>query len=134
MAGTEFDYIIVGGGSAGCVLANRLSEDTTHRVLILEAGKKDSHPLIHIPMGVAKIWNQDRFNWSYHSDPEPHMDNRKLFHPRGKVLGGSSAINMMAYVRGNRGDYDRWAYCPISGRPRGSSTARTHTMVKKAPS
>jgi len=109
MAGTEFDYIIVGGGSAGCVLANRLSEDTTHRVLILEAGKKDSHPLIHIPMGVAKIWNQDRFNWSYHSDPEPHMDNRKLFHPRGKVLGGSSAINMMAYVRGNRGDYDRWA-------------------------
>ena len=109
MPDTEVDYIIVGAGSAGCVLANRLSEDPSHRVLILEAGKKDRNWLIHIPMGVAKIWNQDRFNWSYHSEPEPHMENRKLYHPRGKVLGGSSAINLMAYVRGNRGDYDRWA-------------------------
>ena len=109
MPDLDFDYIIVGAGSAGCVLANRLSENLSHRVLILEAGKKDSNWLIHIPMGVAKIWNQDRFNWSYHSEPEPHMENRKLYHPRGKVLGGSSAINMMAYVRGNSGDYDRWA-------------------------
>ena len=109
MPDLDFDYIVVGAGSAGCVLANRLSENSSHRVLILEAGKKDSNWLIHIPMGVAKIWNQDRFNWSYYSDPEPHMENRKLYHPRGKVLGGSSAINMMAYVRGNSGDYDRWA-------------------------
>lgn len=109
MAEYEFDYIIVGAGSAGCVLANRLSEDPSNRVLLLEAGKKDDNWLIHIPMGVAKIWNQDRFNWSYHSEPEPYMENRKLFHPRGKVLGGSSAINLMAYVRGNKGDYDRWA-------------------------
>ena len=67
----KFDFVIVGAGSAGCVLANRLSENPSHRVLILEAGKRDSNWLIHIPMGVAKIWNQDRFNWSYHSEPEP---------------------------------------------------------------
>ncbi len=109
MPDLDFDYIIVGAGSSGCVLAHRLSENPSHRVLILEAGKKDSNWLIHIPMGVAKIWNQDCFNWSYYSEPEPHMENRKLYHPRGKVLGGSSAINMMAYVRGNSGDYDRWA-------------------------
>ncbi|MEE3000702.1 MAG: GMC family oxidoreductase N-terminal domain-containing protein [Pseudomonadota bacterium] len=104
----EFDYIIVGAGSAGCVLANRLSENPNNSVLVLEAGGKDSHPLIHIPSGTAKIWKDPKFNWSYMSEPEPFMNNRRLFHPRGKVLGGSSSINMTAYVRGNKGDYDRW--------------------------
>ncbi|MEE3000799.1 MAG: choline dehydrogenase [Pseudomonadota bacterium] len=103
-----YDYIIVGAGSAGCVLANRLSEDPKNSVLVLEAGGKDSHPLIHIPFGTAKIWKDPKFNWSYMSEPEPFMNNRRLYHPRGKVLGGSSSINMTAYVRGNKGDYDRW--------------------------
>ena len=109
-----YDYIIVGAGSAGCVLANRLSEAPENKVLILEAGRQDRNWLIHIPMGVAKIWNQERFNWSYSSEPEPNMDNRQLYHPRGKVLGGSSSINMMAYVRGNGADYDRWAQMGLS--------------------
>jgi len=104
----EFDYIIVGAGSAGCVLANRLSADPRNTVLVLEAGGKDSHPLIHIPFATSKIWKDPKFNWSYMSEPEPFMNNRRLYHPRGKVLGGSSSINMTAYVRGNRGDYDRW--------------------------
>ncbi|NQV56283.1 MAG: choline dehydrogenase [Rhodospirillales bacterium] len=105
----DFDYIIVGAGSAGCILASRLGENKQTRVLVLEAGGKDTHPLIHIPMGVAKVWNMPSLNWSYTSEPEPHMDGRRLYHPRGKVLGGSGAINMMAYVRGHRGDFDRWA-------------------------
>ncbi len=103
-----YDYIIVGAGSAGCVLANRLSADPKNSVLVLEAGGPDNNWLIHIPSGVAKIWRDPRFNWSYMSEPEPNMDNRQLFHPRGKVLGGSSSINMTAYVRCNSGDFDRW--------------------------
>ena len=99
----HYDYIIVGAGSAGCVLANRLSANPKNSVLLLEAGGKDSSPLIHIPAATAKIWNNPKYNWSYRSEPEPHMDNRRLYHPRGKVLGGSSSINMTAYVRGNSG-------------------------------
>jgi len=105
----NFDYIIAGAGSAGSILAARLSEDGKTRVLVLEAGPPDTHPLIHIPMGTGKVWNMPSLNWSYMSDPEPHMDGRRLFHPRGKVVGGSGAINMAAYVRGHAGDYDRWA-------------------------
>lgn len=109
------DYIVVGAGSAGCVLTNRLSADGTNRVLTLEAGDRDKSFMIHMPLGVGKVWYDPRFNWSYESEPEPNVDNRRLFHPRGKVLGGSSSINMMAYVRGNHGDYDRWRQKGLTG-------------------
>jgi choline dehydrogenase-like flavoprotein len=104
-----YDYIILGGGSAGCVLANRLSEDQAASVLLLEAGGPDRHPLIHVPIGMGKMHERDMFNWGYHTEPEPHLNNRRIEATRGKVLGGSSSINVMAYTRGNRGDYDRWA-------------------------
>jgi len=104
-----FDHIVIGGGSAGCVVAGRLGGDAGRKVLILEAGDNGDNWLINIPFGVAKIWNLPKLNWSYQSEPEPHVDNRSIYHPRGKTLGGSAAINMMAYVRGNAADYDRWA-------------------------
>ena len=104
-----YDYVIVGGGSAGCVLANRLSEDEAARVLLIEAGGRDLHPLIHVPLGMGKMHERDMFNWGYHSEPEPNLNGRRIEAMRGKVLGGSSSINVMAYTRGNRGDYDRWA-------------------------
>ncbi len=109
MEAETFDYIVVGGGSAGCILAERLSADGRTRVLILEAGGIDRNWLLHLPIGAARVWNNPAFNWSYQSAPEPHANGRSIYHPRGKVLGGSAAINMMAYVRGNPGDYDRWA-------------------------
>ena len=103
-----YDYIIVGAGSAGCVLANRLSEDAGTRVLLLEAGGRDWNPLIHMPMGLAKVISKDWVNWSFWTEPQPHLNDRELFWPRGKVLGGSSAINGMLYVRGHARDYDQW--------------------------
>jgi 4-pyridoxate dehydrogenase len=109
MKGRAFDYIIVGGGSAGCVLANRLSEDVSAHVLLLEAGHRDSHPLIHIPVGMGKMHEARMFDWGYESEPEPNLNGRRIEAMRGKVLGGSSSINVMAYTRGHRGDYDRWA-------------------------
>ena len=116
---TEFektvDYIVVGAGSAGCVLTHRLSENGDNRVLTLEAGDRDKSFMIHMPLGVGQVWQDPKFNWSYESEPEPHANNRRLFHPRGKVLGGSSSINMMAYVRGNHGDYDRWRQKGMAG-------------------
>jgi choline dehydrogenase len=104
-----FDYIIVGAGSAGSVLANRLSADPGTRVLLLEAGPRDKSIFIHMPAAFAEPLKNDKFNWYYESEPEPGMDNRRIYHPRGRVLGGSSSINGMAYVRGNALDYDRWA-------------------------
>src|SRR5262245_12478751 len=104
-----YDYVIVGGGSAGCVLANRLSEDEAASVLLIEAGGRDLHPFIHVPLGMGKMHEYDMFNWGYHTEPEPSMNGRHIEAMRGKVLGGSSSINVMAYTRGNRGDYDRWA-------------------------
>jgi 4-pyridoxate dehydrogenase len=110
----SYDYVIVGAGSAGCVLAYRLTADPSIRVLLLEAGGRDIHPLIHIPIGLGKIWEHRMFDWGYDTEPEPRLDNRRIEAMRGKVLGGSSSINVMAYVRGHRGDYDRWARngCP----------------------
>ena len=104
-----YDYIIVGAGSAGCVLANRLSEDGDTNVLLIEAGGRDWHPYIHIPLGMGRMHDAAMFDWGYETDPEPNLNNRRIEAMRGKVLGGSSSINVMAYTRGNRGDYDRWA-------------------------
>jgi len=104
-----YDYVIVGAGSAGCVLAYRLTADPSVRVLLVEAGGRDTNPLIHIPIGLGKLWEHRMFDWGYDTEPEPRLDNRRIEAMRGKVLGGSSSINVMAYVRGHRGDYDRWA-------------------------
>ena len=111
----EYDYVIAGAGSAGCVLACRLSEDPQTRVLLLEAGGRDTDPLIHIPLGVGKMWKERRHDWGYNTEPEEQLNRRSIELPRGKVLGGSSSINAMLYVRGNRGDYDRWARAGASG-------------------
>ena len=104
-----YDYIIVGAGSAGCVLANRLSANPNHRVLLLEAGGSDWHPFIHMPAGLAKLVGKKGVNWDYSTEPEAQLANRRLWWPRGKVLGGSSSINAMCYIRGDARDYDEWA-------------------------
>ena len=104
----EYDFIIVGAGSAGCVLANRLSENPNNRVLLLEAGRPDRHPFIHVPAGFAKLADSKAVNWCYETDPVPGMHGRRMFWPRGKVLGGSSSINAMCYCRGHCKDYDDW--------------------------
>jgi choline dehydrogenase len=104
-----YDYIIVGAGSAGCVLAYRLSADPNCRVLLLEAGPRDWHPFVHMPAGISKLVGKKGINWNYETEAEPNLDRRRLWWPRGKVLGGSSSINAMCYIRGHRDDYDEWA-------------------------
>lgn len=104
-----YDYIIIGAGSAGCVLANRLSEDPDTQVLLLEAGPRDRHPFIHMPAGLAKLVGKKGVNWDYDTAPERELNDRTLWWPRGKVLGGSSSINAMCYIRGVSGDYDDWS-------------------------
>ena len=106
--GDSYDYIVTGAGSAGCVLAARLSESGRHRVLLLEAGGKDSNPWIHIPLGYVKTFVNPKVNWMFDSEPEPNLNDRVMYQPRGKVLGGTSSINGMIYMRGNHADYDEW--------------------------
>jgi len=105
---TEYDYIVVGAGSAGCVLANRLTAGGEHRVLLLEAGGGDRSPWIQVPIGYGRTFNDPRFNWMYQAQPDAALDNRSAHWPRGKVLGGSSSINAMVYVRGQPADFDDW--------------------------
>ncbi len=111
----RFDYIIVGAGSAGCVLANRLTANGRHRVLLLEAGGRGLNPWIHVPIGYAKLFQNKRYNWMFETEPEPELNNRKIFQPRGKVLGGTSAINGLVYIRGQKEDYDHWAQLGNTG-------------------
>ena len=104
-----YDYVIVGAGSAGCVLAARLSEDPATRVLLLEAGPPDRSPWIHLPIGYGKTMWSPVYNWKFETDPDPNMNGRRIYWPRGRTLGGSSSINGLIYVRGQREDYDHWA-------------------------
>lgn len=105
----SYDYVIVGAGSAGCVLAARLSEDPATRVLLLEAGPPDRSPWIHLPIGYGKTMWSPVYNWKFETDPDPNMNGRRIYWPRGRTLGGSSSINGLIYVRGQREDYDHWA-------------------------
>lgn len=111
----EYDFIVIGAGSAGCVLANRLSADPASRVLLLEAGGHDWNPFIHMPGGLPKLATAHDINWEYETEPEPNLDGRRLYWPRGRVLGGSSSINAMIYMRGQPQDYDGWAAAGCEG-------------------
>lgn len=117
MAAAEqsYDYIVTGAGSAGCVLASRLSESGKHRVLLLEAGGKDNYPWIHVPLGYARTFCNPRVNWMFDSEPEANLNDRVMYQPRGKVLGGTSSINGMIYMRGNHADYDQWRQLGCEG-------------------
>ncbi len=116
MAGaeSEFDYVVIGAGSAGCVVAGRLGE-AGHRVLLLEAGGRDSSPAIHVPLGYSLLYNNPKVNWCFTSEPEPHLNNRSLFQPRGKVMGGTGSINGMIYMRGQPQDFDGWKAAGCDG-------------------
>ena len=113
--GQTFDFIVTGAGSAGCAVAARLSESGRHTVLLLEAGPKDSSPWIHIPIGYTKAYANPRINWMFESAPEARLNNRKLYLSRGKVLGGTSSINGLVYMRGNPADYDHWRQLGCEG-------------------
>ena len=114
MNSETYDFVIVGAGSAGCVLARRLTEEAQVRVLLIEAGGTDWDPQIHIPLAGGRIWQKRLHDWGYDTDPEPNLNNRCIEMLRGKVLGGSSSINVMAHIRGHRSDYDRWARSGLS--------------------
>ena len=114
-AGKTFDFIIIGSGSAGSVMASRLSEDTRNKVLVLEYGGSDRGPLIQMPSALSYPMNMNLYNWGFETEPEPHLNNRRLVTPRGKVMGGSSSINGMVYVRGHAKDFDTWAEMGATG-------------------
>ena len=104
----QFDYIIIGAGSAGCVLANRLTNNNQNKVALFEAGAPSDIWKVKMPLALLYTIHAPKYNWKYYSEPEPHLNNRRLFCPRGKMIGGSSAHNGMVFVRGNRNDYERW--------------------------
>ena len=109
----SFDYVIAGGGAAGCVLAARLSAGNA-KVLLIEAGPPDNHPFIHMPAGFTKL-SGPRVNWGYRTVPQKHLNNRDMWYPQGRTLGGGSSINAMIYTRGHKTDYDRWAAAGATG-------------------
>jgi choline dehydrogenase len=140
----RFDYIIVGAGSAGCVMANRLSEDGKTHVLVLEYGGTDRGPFIQMPSALSYPMNMKRYNWGFETEPEPHLGGRSLATPRGKVVGGSSSINGMVYVRGHAKDFDTWEEmgakgwgfrmcCPISSAWKTATAARRAGAAPTAP-
>ena len=105
---SNFDYIVVGSGAAGAVVASRLCEDPSVTVLLLEAGGRDWNPLIHMPVGFTKL-TSPAVNWGFETVPQPQLGNREMWYPQGRTLGGSTSINAMIYIRGQQEDYDRWA-------------------------
>ena len=105
-----FDYIVTGAGSAGCAVAARLSESGRYRVLLLEAGRRDNYPWIHIPVGYHKLFTHDTYNWKFESEPVAGLNGRTSYQPRGKMLGGTSSLNGMVYMRCTAADYDGWRH------------------------